>query len=137
MQQLWWLKVVDIGILSILSRQDMERRRMSLRWLGLFAIACAGTGAERGIWERILALVPGLIFALAAVCFPESVGEGDAVLAGSLGLAFSFSACCAITSTALAAGAAAGAFLVPAGKEDSFPFAPALLLSWLLWLPVI
>ncbi len=121
----------------ILSWQDIKNRQLSLSWLGLLAIVCSGCGAEWENWERIQALIPGICMAWMSCMTQEALGEGDALLAGCLGLGFRLEETSLIVITALLCGAVTGMFFLVKQKRDEIPFAPFLLFSWMLWQPLL
>ncbi|MBP3570123.1 MAG: prepilin peptidase [Lachnospiraceae bacterium] len=132
-------ELVVLGSLFVLSVMDLRTRKISwipVALLGGVALIYQWCAGELCI-DVIVGIIPGLILIGLAFCTKESIGYGDGLVLGVLGLYCGIKKAVAVLGMALLLAAVLAMVLLvlkKAGRKTELPFLPCLCSGYLLCL---
>lgn len=126
-----------LSVLAICSYEDMKNKRISIKWLMIFAAEGSLLWifyGEQSIFEMITAICPGLCVLLLAWITRGGIGEGDGLLLMVIGIFLGVADVLKIFLYGLFLSGAYAAALFVIGKKDrkyEIAFIPFLLLAFI------
>lgn len=142
---MWRLYTGLLGYLAIETRNDIRSREISMATAGISGILAlllriwtgSLTGDLKGLADLAVSVMPGIVLLAAGKVTRQAIGYGDGILLLICGLYLGGRMALVIFVTGLFFLFPVSLILLLSGKvkkEDELPFAPFLLLAYLVWL---
>ena len=129
---------IMLAVLTGFAAYDIKTKTISVTAVTIAAASvllyrlCIGIG----IWELVIGLIPGVFLLVLAFATRESIGIGDGLVLGMLGLFCGWRQCLAMLGMALVLSAFLSILLLlchKVGRKTELPFLPSLLGGYLLY----